>query len=249
MNQKTKLLTNMWIFSTIIIILFAIIVLNEKKYILLEAKVEEKLKNYIDSNYQEIRKELHIGKINYQPGSHIYQIKLVNKKNKNLSFSISYQKKKILSTYQEDYVKGKSLLSFYKRKIEEEINDGKKLKTTLTFTKNLNSYTSDIKEELINGEIKSLPIYQLQTELKPASFDIDSISSSIKAYHQYITSLGYHPKAYTLHILLEDKKNSFEIKNLDSELINNHTEEIINGIIKKDNSIISRYNINYQYLY
>ncbi len=95
MNQKTKLLTNMWIFSTTIIILFAIIVLNEKKYILLEAKVEEKLKNYIDSNYQEIKKELHIGKIHYQPESQTYQIKLINKENKDLSFTISYQKKKI----------------------------------------------------------------------------------------------------------------------------------------------------------
>ena len=249
MDKKTKLLTNMWIFSTIIIALFAIIIINEKKYILLENKIEEKLNTYIDSNYQEIKEELKLGKIKYLAASHIYQMKLTSKQNKNLFFTVSYQNKKISSTYQKDYVKGKSLLTFYKKKAEKEINEGKTLKTTFTFTKNLNSYTSDIKEELINGEIKSLPIYQLQTELKPSSFSIDSISSSIKNYHQYIISLGYHPKTYTFKILLDNKQNSFEIKNIASELINNHTEEIISGIINKDNSIIINYNITYEYLY
>lgn len=249
MDKKTKLLTNMWIFSIVIIALFAIIIINEKKYILLETKIEKKLNTYINSNYQEIKEELNIGKINYQAASHIYQIKLTSKKNKNLFFTVSYQNKKISSTYQKDYVKGNSLLTFYKKKAEEEINNGKTLKTTFTFTKSFNSYTSDIKEDLTNDKIKSLPIYQLQTELKPISFNIDSISSSIKDYHQYIISLGYHPNNYTFKILLDDKENSFEIKNLTSELINNHTEEIINGIINKDNSIMIHYNITYQYLY
>lgn len=249
MDKKNKLLTNMWIFSTIIIVLFALIIINEKKYILLETKVEKKLKNYINSNYQEIKKDLKIGKINYQPGSHIYHLKLTNKQNKNLFFTLSYKNKKISSTYQKDYVEGKSLLTFYKRKAEKEINNGKKLKTTLLFAKKLNSYTSDIKEKLINNEGKTLPIYLLKTELKPTSFNIESIASSIKDYNQYIVSLGYHPKSYTFKILFEDINNSFEIKNITSEQIDQHTEEIISGIMNKDKSITTKYNITYQYLY
>lgn len=249
MDKKNSLITNMWIFSTIIIVLFAIILIDEQKYTLLETKIEEKLTTYINSNYQEIKKDLNIHKINYQPGSHLYKIKLINKQNKNLFFYVSYQNKKISSTYQKDYVEGNSLLTFYKKKFEKEINDGRKLKTTLTFTKKLNSYTSDIKENLINNQIKSLPIYQLKTELKPASFTINDISSSIQTYHQYIISLGYNPKSYTFKVLFEDINNSFEIKNITSELINNHTEELINGIINKDKNIITMYNITYQFLY
>lgn len=249
MEKKNKLITNMWIFSTIIIALFAIIIINEKKYILLETKVEEKLTAYIDTNYQEIKSDLKIHKIDYQPGSHIYKIKLVSKQNKNLFFYISYKNKKISSTYQEDYVEGKSLLTFYKNKFEKEINDGRKLKTTLTFTKKLNFYTSDIKENFINNQIKSLPVYHLKTELKPTSFNINDITSSIKTYHQYVMSLGYNPKNYTFKVLFEDINNSFEIKNITGELINNHIEELVGGIINKDKSIITMYNITYQYLY
>lgn len=249
MDKKNKLLTNMWIFSTIIIVLFALIIMNEKKYILLETKVEEKLKNYIDSNYQEIKEDVKIGKIDYQPGSHIYTLKLTSRQNKNLFFTLSYKNKKISSTYQRDYIEGKSLLRFYQKKAEKEINDGKKLKTTLTFTKKLNSYTSDIKEALINGEVKTLPIYNLKTELKPITFSIDNITSSIQEYNQYILSLGYHPKSYTFKVLSESINNSFEIKNITIELIDSHLEEIINGILNKDKSIITMYNITYQYLY
>lgn len=249
MEKKNKLITNMWIFSTIIIVVFALIIINEKKYTLLEDKIEEKLTTYINSNYQEIKQEIKIHNIKYQPGSHLYKMKISNQQNKNLFFYVSYHNKKISSTYQKDYMEGKSLLTFYQEKFEKDINEGKKLKTSFTFTKKLNSYTSDIQEAFIHNQIKELPIYELKTELKPTSFTVADISSSIKDYHQYILSLGYHPKSYTFKVLFDDINQSFELKKVTPELINTNTKEIINGIISKNQDIMSLYNITYQYLY
>ena len=64
MKQDKKLTISMVIFAFIIFVSFGIIIMNEKLAPLNEKKIDEKLNNYINENYQNILKEVNIEKLN-----------------------------------------------------------------------------------------------------------------------------------------------------------------------------------------
>lgn len=249
MSSKNQLISSMWIFTTIIVILFSIIIINEKKYIFLEEKIEKRLISYINNHYKEIKNNLIVKKIKYSQKDYSYRIKLCHKENKNLYFYVIYKKKKISSTYKKDYVEGNSLLSYYQKTFEKELNKGRKSKTTIVFSKSLDHYTNDVYEKILQNQIKDLPIYKIKTELKPSSFQEDVITTAIKDYYKELSLLGYHAKSIEFTFLFDDISQSFTLKNMTNELINNNTKEIISGIINRDEDIMKQYPIIYKYIY
>lgn len=244
MKKKNQLMFNMWVFYVIIIVIFSIIIINEKKYLFLESRIENKLKEYINSNYKELENKVKINKIKYYNNTKEYKIKVESKENKHLYFNVSYKNKEINTTYNNDYQEGGSILNYYRNKFEKELNNN----SEIAFTKTLNEYPSNVLEKILNDEIKSLPIYNIKTELKPSSTDINDISSSIMSYKDNIISQEFKPQYYEFDILFEDITKSFKVELLTEELINNYLNDIIYGIINNDINVIQKYQIKYKYL-
>ena len=173
--------------------------------------------------------------------------KIINKKNKDLYFYVNYKNKKIKSTYKKDYQEASTLFSKEKIKIEKEIEDKYK-ETKVTFPKKLNSYTKINQEKIITGNIKEIPIYVISTELAISNWNQQSLVKEINDYNRYLNNKNFNPKKYNLTI--SNTKNIdqiIKIKNLTTKLTETDFNLIIDGIIKKDKSIIKKYNIDYQY--
>ena len=64
------------------------------------------------------------------------EVKITSKENNNLYFNVYYKNKKFSSTYKDDYVKGNSLIRFYKNKFLKKLSTSKKYTDTkISFTK------------------------------------------------------------------------------------------------------------------
>lgn len=246
MNYKNKLVLEMGIFFIIVFGIFTYIVLNEKKHVILLPKVEEKLNKYIDNNYSKEKINLDIGKAKYDINNETYKIKLTNSKNKNLYFYVSYKNKKITSTYKKDYKEGKTLYENFNNTYQRQI---KYKNSKIVFPKKLDSYPSTVYEKIINNELKSLPVYNINTELSLNNHKEDTIIKSINKFYLKVKKLGYNPKEYNFTIV--DKNDitfSVKVSNLDNNLIENNLNEIIRAIIGNDKNIMKKYSIKYEYL-
>lgn len=244
MDEKNKLVLQMGIFFILVVGIFSYIVLNEKKYLILTPKVEEKLNKYIDKKFAEQKIDLDIEKVKYVLEDKSYRIKLTNTKNNHLYFYVIYKNKKITDTYKKDYKEGKSLYDYANNKYKKKFKNSK-----LIFIKTLDKYPNTIYDQVINNDIMKLPIYNISTELTTDKHDLKTLTSLVNSFYLKNKNLGYNPRNYEIIIVdKNDIKFSIKIKGLTDELITNNIDEIISGIIKKDKSIINKYNIEYEYI-
>ena len=168
-----------------------------------------------------------------------------------LYFMIYYKNKNFESTYKNDYIKGNSILSFYKNKFLKKLSNSKKYTdTNISFTKDLDKYSSVIKDAIIKDDnVNLLSIYTSKSNIVVNKFSRDVIINEVNKYYKFIESNNLRPKYYSIVLInKEDITKSLEIENLTSELIINNIEEIVDSIINKDKKVIDKYNINYKYI-
>ena len=247
MKEQKKLEMQMFLLFIIVFIFFGTITLTIKLGGFMTPKIDKKLNNYVEKNYKEIKNDITIENTKYIEKDSTYRKKIINKKNKDLYFYVNYKNKKIKSTYKKDYQEASTLFNKEKIKIEKEIKDKYK-ETKVTFPKKLNSYTKINQEKIITGNIKEIPIYVISTELAISNWNQQSLVKEINDYNRYLNNKNFNPKKYNLTI--SNTKNIdqiIKIKNLTTKLTETDFNLIIDGIIKKDKSIIKKYNIDYQY--
>lgn len=247
--SKNRLIIEMAIFTAFLFVSFSLIIINEKSKEFLLPKVDKKLDVYIDKEFSEIKNEIKIQKTKYNKKKELFEKKIENKNNKNLYFIVSYKNKKIKSSYKKDYVEGKTLLTKYERDFKNNLENKKYNIIKIKFTKNLNKYNTLIQEKLIsNQDVQKLNIYTLYTTLNSKTFDKSDIIYTINNFYKYLNKKEYNPKFYNITILnSEEITKEINIKNLNTNLVKNNLEEIISGIIKEDQTIKSKFNIDYKY--
>ena len=247
--NKNSLIIGRAIFTLFIIIAFGLIIVNEKGGKIFLPKATNKIKTYIDENYNQIKEEIAIENIDYK--NRTFTAKIISKQNKNLFFYITYKNKKIQDTYQKDYIEGKSILTYLNKKIEKEINDKTNIEYKVHEISTLDKYTDNVKEQIIKEEnLLSLRYYYLEkeitTELSSKNI-IDEITKNININ----TEKNITPKYYKFIIInKDDTTNVIEISNItENFLTNNNKEQIITDIINKNNSqLIKDSKIKYKYL-
>ena len=149
MRQDKKLMIGMTLLFFITFVTLGTLVVTEKLAPFYTDKIETKFKNYINKNYPQEKDNLKIKKITYDTTE--YKTKVINKNNKDLYFTMTYKDKKITSTYKEDYLQGKTLLSKTKKQLEKKINKHLKINAKITFPLTLNNYATEIRENMIEG--------------------------------------------------------------------------------------------------
>lgn len=250
MKQDKKLTIAMALLFLFVFVIFGVIVTTEKLAPFYTKKIEEKFKIYIKENYSEIEKDLTLNEVVYKQAK--YQVKVDSKLNKNLSFTLFYQDKKITDSYQKDYIEGASLLKKITKDIEKKTKEKTTIVTKVTMNKTLNNYTKKVRETLLKEEtITNLKVYTMSLELTAPSLTPLEIATAIKNINQKLNNAFITPSHYNLTITDEsDITHSIEINHLPIELIETPSFPIvINDIInQKENNIIINNNITYQEL-
>jgi len=250
-KEQKKLKLQMFIFTIFIFVAFSLIIINEKSASILIPKVEDKLNNYIETNYKDIKNDINISKVTYKTPKYI--MKISNKKNKNHYFYIYYQNKKITDTYKKDYKEGKQLINHCNNIIQKDINkitNTNKYKTSINIK--LNKLTTGVQERIINEEdLLNLRIYNIEKEFKVDQINKETLSKLIKDEITYIENNNINPGTYKfIFTEKDDITNSLEISNITYKFINNNSyNEIINDIINDNNSkLVKNADIEYKYL-
>ena len=160
MNKQRRLLYGQALFTILIMVSLTLIIINEKKNIILIPKIEKKIDSYIEENYNDL-KNINKSKITIKNNKYI--VKISSKKNKNLYFYITYSNNKITDTYKKDYLEGKTLLNKIEKNLEEDIFNKINIKSKVIIDNKLNNYTDQIKEKIIKEDIKEIKIYNIET--------------------------------------------------------------------------------------
>lgn len=231
-------------FFLITFVLLGLIVVEEKKEEIMLPKVENKMKEYLQEKNLTIE-NTKMEPIKYNEKEKRFERKIINKDNKNLFFYLYYQKKKVTSTYEEDYIFGKSLLSHLEEKIKNEIGQ-KNIKIIISTP--LNQFNKEVKKKLLKEEnLKGLKIYTFEKEINTKDFSVFTIINELTSLNKANQELEITPKNYTITLNNSlDITQSIKIENL--QLPNNNIIEIITGILANDKSIEIKYNIKYTYL-
>lgn len=247
MKQQQKLTISMAIFFLITFVLFGTIVLNEKKETLFMPKIEEKLEIYLKENY----KNFNYSKTNIEYKNNEYVMKVTSSEDENLYFNIKYKDKNITDTYKEDYIKGKSYISYIEKELEKEIEKITKKDYKVNILTTLDSMTSKMKEKVLSkNNIISLKIYNLETEIPITVWNEEYISNEIINLIKKNKENNINAKNYTITITnINNYTQSIKITNINDELKYNDLTIIINDIINnEESSILKNNNITYEYL-
>ena len=250
MNKQKKLLLGRTIFVFIIFVILGTIVLTEKAGNIFTPKVKEKMMIYIDNNYKEIKNNFNFKGIKYE--DKIFTMKVESKLNKNHYFYINYYNKKITDTYKEDYLEGKTILTYIEKKLKKEIEKETSTLCDIEIYQTLDKYTNIVKEKIIKEEnLKELKFYTLKKDIIIDKWNnkiiVEKINKIINTYNEK----NITPRNYTITITdKNDLTKSIEIENITEDFVNNSSnEEIINDIINNNNSkILKQYKIKYKYL-
>ncbi len=241
MKKEKNLLLARNIFTFTIIIIFTIIIVNEKKETIMLPKIENRINQYITENYQ--IDDFNLGKITYENNK--YTLKVTSKENKNRYFYIYYSNKNITDTYQEDYIKGQSLLTTLKKNLQSSIKEKTNQNPDIEINTTLDQFTDTVKERILKEKnLLELKIYTIKDELFINNWNSKEITQEISNYILIYNNENITPKNYTI-IITNNKEitKSIEITNITSDFINNpRKEEIINDIINDRDSVLIKDN-------
>ena len=237
MNNYKKLNIARGIFAFTIFVIFGIIIFTEKGGDIFIPKIQEKLNEYLLTNYQGIVDKTIQEEIIYK--NRTFTMKIIDKLNKDHYFYITYNNGKITDTYQTDYQEGKKLLDKITKNLEKEIYTKTKINTKVKILDSLDNYTSKVQElilnekNLINSKIYSL---EINIDLKPWN----GTNAAIMITNTLNTFIEKNivPKNYTITINnIDEITETIEIYNITNSFVNNKDKEnILNDIINNKNS-------------
>ncbi len=233
MQKQMKLTIGMALLFLVTFVFFGVIILYEKGNLLLYPILEKKLTDYFEKNYQEIKEEVQKKELKFNFDDKSYSIEYQNKKHPDLSFFLLYtKKKKIQSTYQEDYIEGKTLLDKKCKKISKEIQ---KLLQNENFSsiqvkkkRTLNEVNTKEKKKLLEGEGKEISFYQVVVTTSLSNLDGKEIQKILKKMDTILEEEDYNPETYQAKFLLsEDKTRGVKIQNITREILQKNQLETI----------------------
>lgn len=248
MNKQKKLLYGQALFAIIVMIIFSLIIIKEKKNTLLMPKVQKKIDTYIEEKFNNL-KNTRKSKITIKNNKYI--VKISSKENKNLYFYIIYSNRKITDTFKKDYLEGNSLLRKIEKDIENDIIYNLKIKPKITIDTKLNNFNNQIQEMIIKEDVKKLKIYNIEIELTINKWNKEEITNDISNIINALYTNGYNPKSINIIITnKEDITESYRIKNLNKEFPNDKLNiKIIEDILaNKETDLLKKHKITFEKL-
>ena len=249
MNQQTKLILGRGIFFLIIFVCLGVIVVTEKASGILIPKVKDKMIEYLNSNYTQIKDKVTTEEPTFENMK--YTMKVTSKENENYYFYLYYQNKKITDSYQKDYVQGNTLLKKIKKDLEIEINEKTDQTCTVLIPSSLDEYTSIVQERIIKEEnLLELKFYNIRKEFTIKDWKEEEIVKEIVDFLTKNKEKNITPKNYIIQISnQQDITESFQINLTEEFLEIEEKQGIIHDIINNEKTdLLKQYKITYKAL-
>lgn len=250
MDKYKRLNIARGIFTFIIFVIFGIIICTEKGGDFLIPKVNEKLNNYLTTNYKNIINDINQEETTYKDRK--FTMKITDKINENHYFYITYDNGKITDTYKEDYIQGKTLLKEITKDLEKEIYEKTKINAKVNILSSLDEYTTKVQDIILKEKnLLNLKIYSVDINIDLNTWNATNATTTITDTLNKFIEKKINPKSYTITINnLNDITETIEIYNITNDFVNNNNKEkILNDIIKnKKSDLLDEYNINFKHL-
>ena len=235
MKKQKKLVLERSIFLLFIIVSFGLIIVNEKKDLIILPKIDKKITDYYNNNY----KNQNIFELkNIKKENNYYLKKVVSTKNNNYYFYIKYHNKKITDTYKKDYLEGNSILTNIKKKLEKKLDT----KEEIIINKTLDKYTDTVKEKIIKEELDNIKFYNIKKELIISNWNSKNINNEIVTSINSILEKGLNPKYYEFIIIDKNElTKSIDITNIEEDFNNENIIELVLNKKELPNDITIKY--------
>ena len=199
MDKYKRLNIARGIFTFIIFVIFGIIICTEKGGDFLIPKVNEKLNNYLTTNYKNIINDTIQEETTYKDRK--FTMKIKNKINENHYFYITYDNGKITDTYKEDYIQGKTLLKEITNDLEKEIYEKTKINANVNILSSLDEYTTKVQDIILKEKnLLNLKIYSVDINIDLNTWNATNATTTITdTLHKFIEK-KINPKSYPITI-------------------------------------------------
>ena len=199
-NRKmNKLMIGQALLLGLILIFFGFIIVREKVPSLKAEDEEKAINSYFNDNYNKL--DVLSSDLEYNKDDNSYSITYYDKDYKELNFTIKSINNKITDNYEDNFVKGKSIIEKCEKLVLEKYNEVFKntnYKDIKIEFKTLDKYSDEEKKDILEENIYNTGYYSVSYYVKVDSLDEIYLNNLINSFNTIAEEFGLITNSYSV---------------------------------------------------
>ena len=199
-NRKmNRLMIGQALLLGLILIFFGFIIVREKVPSLKAEDEEKAINSYFNDNYNKL--DVLSSDLEYNKDDNSYSITYYDKDYKGLNFTIKSINNKITDNYEDNFVKGKSIIEKCEKLVLEKYNEVFKntnYKDIKIEFKTLDKYSDEEKKDILEENIYNTGYYSVSYYVKVDSLDEVYLNNLINSFNTIAEEFGLITNSYSV---------------------------------------------------
>ena len=199
-NRKmNRLMIGQALLLGLILIFFGFIIVREKVPSLKAEDEEKAINSYFNDNYNKL--DVLSSDLEYNKDDNSYSITYYDKDYKELNFTIKSINNKITDNYEDNFVKGKSIIEKCEKLVLEKYNEVFKntnYKDIKIEFKTLDKYSDEEKKDILEENIYNTGYYSVSYYVKVDSLDEIYLNNLINSFNTIAEEFGLITNSYSV---------------------------------------------------
>ena len=199
-NRKmNRLMIGQALLLGLILIFFGFIIVREKVPSLKAEDEEKAINSYFNDNYNKL--DVLSSDLEYNKDDNSYSITYYDKDYKELNFTIKSINNKITDNYEDNFVKGKSIIEKCEKLVLEKYNEVFKntnYKDIKIEFKTLDKYSDEEKKDILEENIYNTGYYSVSYYVKVDSLDEVYLNNLINSFNTIAEEFGLITNSYSV---------------------------------------------------
>ena len=199
-NRKmNRLMIGQALLLGLILIFFGFIIVREKVPSLKAEDEEKVINSYFNDNYNKL--DVLSSDLEYNKDDNSYSITYYDKDYKELNFTIKSINNKITDNYEDNFVKGKSIIEKCEKLVLEKYNEVFKntnYKDIKIEFKTLDKYSDEEKKDILEENIYNTGYYSVSYYVKVDSLDEIYLNNLINSFNTIAEEFGLITNSYSV---------------------------------------------------
>ena len=199
-NRKmNRLMIGQALLLGLILIFFGFIIVREKVPSLKAEDEEKAINSYFNDNYNKL--DVLSSDLEYNKDDNSYSITYYDKDYKELNFTIKSINNKITDNYEDNFVKGKSIIEKCEKLVLEKYNEVFKntnYKDIKIEFKTLDKYSDEEKKDILEENIYNTGYYSVSYYVKVDSLDEIYLNNLINSFKAIANENGLITNSYSV---------------------------------------------------
>ena len=199
-NRKmNRLMIGQALLLGLILIFFGFIIVREKVPSLKAEDEEKAINSYFNDNYNKL--DILSSDLEYNKDDNSYSITYYDKDYKELNFTIKSINNKITDNYEDNFVKGKSIIERCEKLVLEKYNEVFKntnYKDIKIEFKTLDKYSDEEKKDILEENIYNTGYYSVSYYVKVDSLDEIYLNNLINSFNTIAEEFGLITNSYSV---------------------------------------------------